>query len=450
MNILSGILGSCLTVAALSLSIVVKVNAAPDVDAVERSIVRVVIGGHGTGWVVSPGVVATNWHVAEGQTSYDIIPAGTTDVYRGTLRWIGDSERDIALIDVPGLPLEPFTIHTGDPRRGSQSYTVGFPGLGDDLTGRANTNVSVYGGTIALVVENSAGIKIVQHTNIVNAGNSGGPLLDNCGRVLGLTTWGVENQQYQADFIWASVHVSELARQMDSLGIPYQNDPDACVDAAAGTFDTSALDSQLSTQSQALSQQEAALSQQEAAISQQAAVLSEQSKALEQFTRQMYIYGSAGAVLLALTLALALRRPRQQIVQAISNVSRKITGFNPEQYTDRPAGRPVAVKSGLALSGTVAGKNINLPFDVKALAREAHGISVGRQLDLVDYCLEDPTVSRRHLRLSLNKDVIEIEDLNSSGGTYLNGKQLLPFRKAAVKVGDRLKLGNVELWVSQL
>ncbi|MDP3516846.1 MAG: trypsin-like peptidase domain-containing protein [Pseudohongiella sp.] len=446
MKILSGILASYLAIAALSLTVAAKVHAAPDVDAVERSIVRVVIGGHGTGWVVSPGVVATNWHVAEGQTTYDIIPAGTSETYRGTLRWIGNSERDIALIDVPGLPLEPFTIHTGDPRRASQSYTVGFPGLGDDLTGRANTNVSVYGGTIALVVENSAGVKIIQHTNIVNAGNSGGPLLDNCGRVLGLTTWGVENQQYQADFIWASVHVSELARQMDSLGISYQNDPSACVDAAAGTvnFDTTALDSQLSTQSQALSQQEAALSQQEVA-------LSEQSKALEQVTRQIYTYGSAGAVLLALTLALALRRPRQQIVHALGSVSRKITGFQPERYTDRAVGRPAApAKSGLTLSGSISGRNISLPLEIKTLANEAHGISLGRQRDLVDFCLEDPTVSRRHLRFSLNNSSIEVEDLNSSGGTYLNGKQLLPFRKAAVKVGDRLKLGNVELWVSQL
>ncbi|PCH59961.1 MAG: hypothetical protein COC19_06475, partial [SAR86 cluster bacterium] len=161
--------------AALALLYTAQSLAIPAVDEIESSIVRVVIGGHGTGWVVSPGVIATNWHVTDGNTSFDIYPAGTDQEFRGELIWQGNSARDIGLISVPGLNLTPFKLFTDDAIRGSDSYTVGFPGLGDDLTGRANVNVSVYGGTIALVTENVNGVRIIQHTNIVNAGNSGGP-----------------------------------------------------------------------------------------------------------------------------------------------------------------------------------------------------------------------------------------------------------------------------------
>ena len=217
------------------------VSAQSYVDEVERSIVRVVIGGHATGWVVSPGIVATNWRVFDGSRTFEIYPAGTDEEFRGELLWQGDEDLDIGLIEVPGLTLEPFSLFTGDAPRGSDSYTVGFPGLGDNVTGRANTNVSVYDGTVALVTENTAGVRIIQHTNIVNAGNSGGPLLDNCGRVLGLTTWGVENEQYQADFIWASVHVSELAAQLDVLGISYETDNKPCLGSDITQQDLDAL-----------------------------------------------------------------------------------------------------------------------------------------------------------------------------------------------------------------
>lgn len=386
-------------------------QAAPDVDKVERSIVRVVTGGHGTGWVVSPGIVATNWHVAEGNTSYEIHPAGSTDVYTGTLRWLGNSELDLALLDVPGLLLEPFTIHKEDSPRGTPVYTVGFPGLGDDFTGRANLNVSVYGGTLSLMVENAAGVRIIQHDNIVNAGNSGGPLLDDCGRVLGLTTWGRENTDIQADFIWASMHVAELAAVMDQQGIPYNNDSNACVTAA---------EQENTTQMAAL-------------------------------TEKVVIWGSVGGVALALTLLLALRKPRQQIIHALEQVSRKVRR-NPDidAALAGRSGSSSASGHGLVISAiTPAGAPVRIVLEKRVLDNTTKGISVGRDAAIVDYSFPDQSLSRRHARFSWKANKIQLEDLNSTNGTVVNGRQLDPYSPIALNVGDSIKVGNISFQVSK-
>ncbi|MBL4580511.1 MAG: FHA domain-containing protein [Gammaproteobacteria bacterium] len=410
-------------------------SAIPDVDRIESSIVRVVIGGHGTGWVVSPGVVATNWHVTDGNTSFEIYPAGTDREYRGELIWQGNSDRDIGLISVPDLDLTPFKLRTGDAIRGSDSYTVGFPGLGDDLTGRANLNVSVYGGTIALVTENVAGVRIIQHTNIVNAGNSGGPLLDDCGRVLGLTTWGVENEQYSADFIWASVHVAELANQLDTLGIPYETDNTPCATGGVSAAGEEALVELGFLQDQLQDQ----IGDQEGAM-----------KSLEQLVRN---WGIALGALLALTLALALRKPRQQLVRVYDEMSRrigapgKVANASGSLKSKSVSGSQNST-TGIVLSGfTNASNAFRFEFGMESLT-QVKGLSVGRSNELADFVLADEQISRRHLRISLKDKKIHIEDLNSSNGTYVNGQLIAAFRPRVLNVGDRVKVGTTEIAVS--
>ncbi|PCJ26894.1 MAG: hypothetical protein COA96_04500 [SAR86 cluster bacterium] len=413
--------------------------ANPDVEKIESSIVRVVIGGHGTGWVVSPGVVATNWHVTNGNTTFDIFPAGTNQEYHGELIWQGNSDRDIGLISVPNLDLTPFKLRTEDAIRGSDSYTVGFPGLGDDLTGRTNLDVSVYGGTIALVTENVAGVRIIQHTNIVNAGNSGGPLLDDCGRVLGLTTWGVENEQYSADFIWASVHVAELANQLDTLGIPYETDNSPCATGGASAAGVEALAELGFLQDQLQDQ------------------IGDQEGAMDSLELLVRNWGIGLGTILALTLVLALRRPRQQLVRVYDEVSRRIGAAGKTSSSNQSGSsksRSSVVSQGnasdIVFSGSTSAHNtFRFEFSIDTLKQAGKGLSVGRSNELSDFVLADKEISRRHLRVSsLSGNQIQIEDLNSSNGTYVNGQLIAAFKPRVLNVGDRVKIGTTEIAVS--
>ena len=45
---------------------------------------------------------------------------------------------------------------------------------------------------------------------------------------------------------------------------------------------------------------------------------------------------------------------------------------------------------------------------------------IGREIDSAIY-IDDPHVSRSHARLIITEDAVEIEDLNSTSGTYLDG-----------------------------
>jgi len=63
-----------------------------------------------------------------------------------------------------------------------------------------------------------------------------------------------------------------------------------------------------------------------------------------------------------------------------------------------------------------------------------------------DFILDVALVSRLHCRLTAAADNLEVVDLKSTNGTFVNDKRV---GKAHLKKGDRLRLGRVELTVGQ-
>ena len=62
---------------------------------------------------------------------------------------------------------------------------------------------------------------------------------------------------------------------------------------------------------------------------------------------------------------------------------------------------------------------------------------VGRRHDC-DLCIPLMVVSRRHCQFSLNNESLKVRDLESRGGTFLNGNRI---SEATVQAGDYLKIG---------
>jgi hypothetical protein len=69
------------------------------------------------------------------------------------------------------------------------------------------------------------------------------------------------------------------------------------------------------------------------------------------------------------------------------------------------------------------------------------GAILGRS-DGADIRLEDPFASSRHARISRQGDVLVIEDLDSTNGTYLNGDRL--DGPQPLHPGDRIRIGDNE------
>jgi pSer/pThr/pTyr-binding forkhead associated (FHA) protein len=63
-----------------------------------------------------------------------------------------------------------------------------------------------------------------------------------------------------------------------------------------------------------------------------------------------------------------------------------------------------------------------------------------------DFILDVALVSRLHCRLTAGDDRLEVLDLKSTNGTFVNDKRV---EKATLVTGDRLRVGRVELTVER-
>ena len=142
-------------------------------------------GAIGTGFLLSPRLVATVDHVVDGATLIRLKSAGRLAA-RGTV--IGaDPARDLALIRA-SAPIRGyhFRLATGAPQLGEDVSALGFP-LGLPLT---VTRGSVSGNGRTIPIDGLRRRDLVQTDAAVNPGNSGGPLIADDGTVVGLIDLG--------------------------------------------------------------------------------------------------------------------------------------------------------------------------------------------------------------------------------------------------------------------
>ena len=77
-----------------------------------------------------------------------------------------------------------------------------------------------------------------------------------------------------------------------------------------------------------------------------------------------------------------------------------------------------------------------LPGSIKTVGRATRA----------DFIVEAPLVSRLHCRLTAGAAELEVVDLESTNGTFVNGERI---ERALLKTGDRLGVGRVELNISR-
>ena len=194
-----------------------------DIAAAARGVVRVVVIGtdgeeiypisHGTGFAVSPTRIVTNAHVvmqARGDESLriGIVPPDGDDAEYASV--IAVSPRnDLALLAIEGdLRLPPLSIAGGGTSDSGEVSAVGYPMNVDRAQGLGNGDIfksqpPVKSRGFLSGTRPSRQFDTILHTAPIARGNSGGPLLDGCGRVLGVNSFGADSDGSDAEFYFA-------------------------------------------------------------------------------------------------------------------------------------------------------------------------------------------------------------------------------------------------------
>jgi S1-C subfamily serine protease len=165
-----------------------KIARDSDVQAAGRSVVRVLgtacgLGVEGSGWIAAPGLVVTNAHVVAGGTDTTVTPNGSSSALDATAVHY-DPSNDLALLRVSGLGGNPLSL-APQVLNGTAGAVLGFPENGPFAIEPARV-----GSTGPVITQDSYGNGPItrQLTSLrgdVRSGNSGGPLVDAAGRVMG-------------------------------------------------------------------------------------------------------------------------------------------------------------------------------------------------------------------------------------------------------------------------
>ena len=196
----------------------------------------------GTGIVLNKdGLILTNDHVVKGATSIVIDASGSTKTTRSAKLVGEEANQDLALIrvDPSGLGLKPLTLASSSSLQvGDAVYAIGNPyGLEETLT---RGIVSALGREIAA----PDGAKItgaIQTDAALNPGNSGGPLLDEEGDVIGVNSQiasdasavgGSQPGSTGVGFAISSNTVAEAVKKIESgQGVSYASATQGAVEA---------------------------------------------------------------------------------------------------------------------------------------------------------------------------------------------------------------------------
>lgn len=159
--------------------------------------------GHGSGFVVAPGIIATNEHCVEDASAdqLDVKFVGSQKLWRVRRILAVNKEQDVALlridnVEAPALPLKVDPL----PEIGDNLFVIGCP---RGYEGTFST------GIVSAIREKEHGQDRLQMTAPISPGSSGGPVMNESGEVVGVSVSGRIDGQ--------ALNFAVLARHVQAL-----------------------------------------------------------------------------------------------------------------------------------------------------------------------------------------------------------------------------------------
>jgi S1-C subfamily serine protease len=176
----------------------------------------------GTGFVIAPNRVMSNAHVVAGSDSVTVEAEGQT--YDATVVSY-DPNEDISILDVPNLPQRPLVFADQPAKSGTDAVVLGYPGGGEFAAtpARVREIIELNGPDIYRTTTVNREVYTIRGT--VRQGNSGGPMINRAGQVLGVV-FGAAVDDNDTGFVMTA---NEVSRQLAKIGNTAKVPTGACV-----------------------------------------------------------------------------------------------------------------------------------------------------------------------------------------------------------------------------
>ena len=194
----------------------------PDVEAAAAAVVRVLgdacgLSIEGSGWAAGRDVVVTNAHVVAGQDDTVVERRGAGPALDARVVYF-DPTDDVAVLRVDGLSAPPLGL-AADTSAGTAAAVLGFPRNGPYVVRAAR-----LGRTQSMLAEDAYGEGPVRRPVVgfrgrVEPGNSGGPLVDEAGRVVGTVFASSEGAGPAAGYAVPNAVVAEALRSAGNAAV---------------------------------------------------------------------------------------------------------------------------------------------------------------------------------------------------------------------------------------
>ncbi len=209
-------------------------NALPIAQNIEQATVLIINDSSngmktGTGFFIAPGIILTNAHVAQGkQDKIYVIGKFTELVSSAKILAVSNTKgRDYAVLQVPIKSIAPLHFDL-DVARTQKISAWGFPGAVTDID--PNFRALLKGEAVSApeVVYSEGSVSVVQdqtppiifHTAVVSHGNSGGPLVNENGNVVGINTYiSLDKKSYRQSSI--AIVSKDIVNFLQSHNIPF-------------------------------------------------------------------------------------------------------------------------------------------------------------------------------------------------------------------------------------
>lgn len=133
------------------------------------------------------------------------------------------AEMDVAIVDLSEPIYDRTPLDLGDSASTSEAqkvYALGFPQaaeLAQDINYYTNADVTVTDGIVAKKVEVN-GTPFLQHSAKLSGGNSGGPLLNADGIVIGINQFRTSGDEY-----YYAMEINDIKKLLDAIGVTYNS-----------------------------------------------------------------------------------------------------------------------------------------------------------------------------------------------------------------------------------